>query len=222
MNSNNGYVVVGSDTGIGKTEIACGIVRRLRIQGQRVGVFKPAASGLLGSSDDDIERLRDATGGAFTADEICPYRFALPVAPLIAADIAGKSIEWAVIWRAMQGWQTRCDQLVVETAGGIYSPLDRLHSNLDFAQQLGLPAVVVVPNRLGAINSAMLVTAALLAREIPIVRVFFNDLPHEECDELIRRTNLELFVELHQRYLRSERNIAAQRISPGEVDALLL
>ena len=222
MSEPRGYVVVGSDTEVGKTTIACGIVRRLVERGVRVGVFKPAASGLDGSAEDDIERLRTAAGGRYSVEDICPYRFAEPLAPLLAARKLGVAIEWDAIAAALDAWQRRCDTLVVETAGGLYSPLDVQHSNLDFAEYLRLPAVAVVPNRLGAINAALLVCGTLLQRRVPIAAVIFNDVPQDTCSEELRRTNLELFAELHVAYLRCRDPLPTRRIGVGGAERLEL
>lgn len=93
-----GLFITGTDTGVGKTHIACELVRELRAVGHRVGAFKPACSGASIEADgrphwDDVERLRDALGRDVSDDQLCPQRFLAPLAPPIAAQQEGRAVD---------------------------------------------------------------------------------------------------------------------------------
>ena len=80
-----GWFVTGTDTGVGKTVVACAIVRGLRARGIDVGALKPIETGVGPEGPLDALALRAATGDADPLDLVCPQRFALPAAPTVAA-----------------------------------------------------------------------------------------------------------------------------------------
>src|SRR5689334_19570706 len=93
-----GLFITGTDTGVGKTHIACGILRDLREAGVRSGAYKPACSGVEFLADgrqswSDIEALAIATGNEFPLERICPQRFAAPLAPPAAASAEGRHVD---------------------------------------------------------------------------------------------------------------------------------
>ena len=195
-----GICIIGNDTEVGKTTVACDRVRTAIAAGRSVGVFKPAASGCTGPDTDDVARLAQATGRSIPADRVCPYRFREPLAPLLAARREGRTIAEDVIQERLAWWYHECDYLIVETAGGALSPLTERWSNLDFAAAISLPIIVVVANVLGGINQAMLVCEAVRSRQLPIAEVVFNDCD-PGCSELVSETNVELFRQLSPGYL---------------------
>ncbi len=201
----HGCVIVGNDTEIGKTTIACQLIRALLSLELHVGAYKPAASGCTGGSADDAVRLAESLSNKYPVERVCPYRFTKPVAPVLAAESEGLRIDEGKIQSGLDWWHSQSDYVVVETAGGVMSPLTRSTSNLDFAEVTKLPALVVVGNRLGAINQAMLVCSVLRLRGIEIVAVVFNEASRLEfaSDELLE-SNVLLFRQLYPQYLQSE------------------
>ncbi len=158
-------VLVGTGTGIGKTHVGVALVNALKAEGKEVAGLKPVESG-VGIGVSDAERL--AEGGSFHVKRRAPYVLAAPLSPHLAAPREGLTIELAPIleWVGSVGaaW------LVVETAGGLLSPLAPGLSNLDLAKALKPDGLVLVaPDRLGVLHD---VTAALLA-----LRVLAPDLP---------------------------------------------
>ena len=199
-NTMRGCVIVGSDTDVGKTYIACEIIRANKSAQIRFGAFKPVASGCsINPSDlfeDDIQKLQIAVDHRQTLKEICAYRFARPVAPNLAAKELGETIDMNVIEQAYQSALSACDYLVVETAGGLFSPINDEITNLEFITGLNLPVIVIINNKLGAINQAMLTCHALLSRGLSIRRLIFNDVD-TTTEETVRHSNIVTFAAMH-------------------------
>jgi dethiobiotin synthetase len=173
-----GLIVVGTDTGVGKTFVSVAIARRLRDLGVRVGVYKPAASGAESTSADpiwtDVRELSAAVGDAFPETRICPQRFAAPLAPPVAAQLERRAVDDALLISGLRWWFDQVDALVVEGVGGLLSPLSDALSVADFAARAGLPLLVVGRLGLGTINHTLLTVEAALRRDLPVAGVVLS------------------------------------------------
>ncbi len=194
-----GLFVVGTDTGVGKTFVAARIVAALAQTGVSVGVYKPAASGcrLVGKTlvSDDALALWEAAGRPAALRAVCPQRFAASLAPHLAAKQERREIDERLLRRGIDFWRRRSDVVVVEGAGGLMSPIGERDYVADLADEFGYPLIVVVPNRIGAINSTLLtlIAAASRPRPLPIAGIVLNDvLPPEVGDPATRSNRLEL------------------------------
>lgn len=174
----NGYFITGSDTDVGKTWIACQIVAQLRRLGIDVETRKPAESGCREGDDGillthDAAALQQANGNRETIDRINPYRYRAALAPHRAARLQGERIELQSLIDAC----SRDDpghRLIVEGAGGFYSPLAENGLNADLASTLQLPVIVVVNDRIGAVNQALMTLQAVASRQLRAVAVVLN------------------------------------------------
>jgi len=155
-----GLFVTGTDTGVGKTAVACALLRRWAARGVRCVGMKPVAAG----GDDDVAAL--AAAGNVEAPRAArnPFAFAPAIAPHLAAAEAGVAIDLACIRTAYTALAARADRIVVEGAGGVWVPLDATRDMLDIAQALSLPVLLVVGVRLGCLNHALLAAHAIHAR----------------------------------------------------------
>ncbi len=156
-----GFFITGTDTGVGKTMVACGIAAALRKRGMHVGVLKPAETGCVPGPDgrlrpDDALRLAFFAGCAAPFDDVCPYALRDPLAPAVAAAREGVTIDIERIGQAYARIAAAHDLTLVEGAGGLLVPLTGRLTFADLALRLQLPLLVVVGNRLGAINHALL------------------------------------------------------------------
>ena len=155
----HGLFITGTNTEVGKTHVAAMIARALAASGLAVGVYKPVASGCRreggGLVSDDAVALWEAAGRPGTLQDVCPQRFEAPVAPHVAAEMAGRAIDERLLIGSFRFWAERADVVIVEGAGGLMSPLTRTAYNADFAAELGLPLVVVAANELGVINTTL-------------------------------------------------------------------
>jgi dethiobiotin synthetase len=173
-----GFLITGTDTGVGKTVVGCGIAAALIAQGKRVGMLKPAETGCPEQDGkfypQDAALLAGFAQSSLPLEEICPYRFAPPLAPSVAADMAGTSIEVGRIREHFQRQVAAHDVVIVEGAGGLLVPLNGRYSFADLAADLQLPILIVVGSKLGALNHALLTFHCAQARSLPILGYILN------------------------------------------------
>lgn len=175
----HGVFVTGTDTGVGKTRVATGLLRALATAGWRAAGMKPIATGIdaaAGINADVADLMRAGSVDAPVAD--CnPYAFADAVAPHIAAETAGVVISLPGIRRAYESLCRRADAVIVEGAGGALVPVGEHHDMLDVAIELQLPVVLVVAMRLGCLNHALLTAVALQRRGSALAGWVANAVP---------------------------------------------
>jgi dethiobiotin synthetase len=174
-----GILVTATDTEVGKTTVACALVRRLRGRGVRVGVLKPFESGCAEAPDGqlvpaDAVKLKAAAGDAQPLETVCLHRFRLPLAPGIAARREGRQVTLAPTLAAFEVLARSHQVVVVEGAGGLLVPLTPGEDVADLAVALGLPLVVVARARLGTLNHTRLTVEAARARGLEIAAVVLN------------------------------------------------
>jgi dethiobiotin synthetase len=196
-----GLFVTGPGTGVGKSYVAATIAKSLREAGQRVGVYKPVASGCELQSGElisrDAVRLWTAAGQPGTLDAVCPQRFAAPVAPHLAARAVARRVDAELLRTGLEYWQNSCDIVLVEGAGGLMSPMSDDDYNADLAEEFGFPLLVIAANELGTINATLqtLITAATYRNGLDVAGIVLNsarlakDDPSidSNADELARR-----------------------------------
>ncbi|MBY0579572.1 MAG: dethiobiotin synthase, partial [Burkholderiales bacterium] len=152
-----GFFVTGTDTGAGKTTVSCALLHAFSKTGKSTAGMKPVASG-----GDDAEKLMQASSVAISRDLANPYNCGEPLAPHIAAQRAGIEIDLEFIVEAYG--KIEADVVIVEGIGGFLVPLNRRQDASDLARRLGLPVILVVGMRLGAINHALLTGEAIKSR----------------------------------------------------------
>jgi len=167
-------------TGVGKTLLTTILCHQLMRSGRAVIALKPVVSGF--SYDDPssdpaliLQSLdRDATPSAIAS--IAPWRFRAPVSPHLAARMEGRTLacgEVAAFCRAPE--HKGGDDLVIEGAGGVMSPIDDSHTVLDLIATLGHPAILVTGSYPGAISHTLTAICALRTRGIPIRGVVVSE-----------------------------------------------
>lgn len=163
-----GFFVTGTDTGVGKTRVAVALIHDLRAQGLRVAAMKPVSAGCEpGKLNDDVVALMHAANVDADVTDVNPYAFTEAVAPHIAAQRVGVTMDLSVITAAYSRLASRADVVVVEGAGGWRVPLNAHDDVADLAVRLGLPVVLVVGLRLGCLNHAVLTADAIVSRHLP-------------------------------------------------------
>ena len=183
-----GLFVTGTDTGVGKTHVACAIVRELRAAGHRVGAYKPVCSGAVTDHDgrliwDDVEALRQALESDVSDDRISPQRFVAPLAPPIAALQEGRTVDVTELQRGFDWWSSRCEIVVVEGAGGLLCPLTDNESMADLAKRFQLPLIVVARLGLGTINHTLLTVEVARNRGLRVAGIIFNEPSSANVDD---------------------------------------
>ena len=174
----NGYFITGSDTDVGKTYIGCELIRQLRAQHQIIEVRKPAESGCTVNESghlvpDDASKLWAANNHQQDIDRIAPYRFKAALAPHRAARLEGQKLEIADLIDACS-LDDKNHLLFVEGAGGFYSPLAEGALNADLASALQLPLIIVVNDRIGSVNQALMTIQAIESRHLKVAAVIMN------------------------------------------------
>jgi dethiobiotin synthetase len=164
--------ITGTDTGVGKTIIAAGIVSVLRQSGLTVGVLKPVEAG---EPAMDAELLRAAAGSDQPLEEVRPILFPDPVAPMVAAMRAGIEIDLESMNIAYRRAETRA-ATVVEGAGGLLVPITPTVSFADLFRLWGLELVVVSANRLGVINHTLLTARAAREYGLHVRAIALNEI----------------------------------------------
>lgn len=163
-----GIFITGTDTGVGKTLVAAAFLRAFANRGLRAIGMKPVAAGCIEHHgrliNEDVIALVAASNVAAAEDDINPYGFQPPIAPHLAAALAGRPISLEKIRMAYAALCRKADRVVVEGAGGLLVPLGEAQDFADLARVLELPVVLVVGMRLGCLNHALLSAEAILSR----------------------------------------------------------
>ena len=194
----SGVFITGTDTGIGKTVIACHLIKVLEETGLKVAVRKPVESGCLdgehGLIAEDAVRLAAASLSAPSVEQVCSYRYKAETSPERAAMLEG-----AIHTIAQLAACCRCQEqfVVVEGAGGLLSPIAIDGLNVDLMSALQLPAIVVSPDRLGCINHILLTLEALAARQLRAIAVVLNRMhPQTDGSELDNAYELSAWTDV--------------------------
>ncbi|OMI28727.1 dethiobiotin synthase [Bacillus haynesii] len=170
-----GFFVTGTDTGVGKTFVACGLAALLKEQHVDVGVFKPFLSGELTSvPQSDTALLKNMSETSLTNEEVTPFVFKEPLAPYTAAKLEGRTVG---LEDAVNHWKKikdRHDCFIVEGAGGIAVPLGEDYFVSDLIKALDLPAVIVARPNLGTINHTYLTVQYAKQMGIRVIGIVIN------------------------------------------------
>jgi len=169
--------ITGTDTGVGKTYCTALLAHGLRDAGLDTVALKPVCCG----GREDAEILRAACGNELTLDEVNPLWYPAPVAPLVAAGDAPPSLEALVRW--FKGIASSRRSVLVEGVGGWLVPLAPGVTMADLAVALGLPVLVVVANRLGCLNHALLTVESIRAHGLPCLGFVLNSFDAASDDE---------------------------------------
>jgi dethiobiotin synthetase len=169
-----GFFVTGTDTEVGKTLISGALITHLKKQHAVVAGFKPVVAGMSliagKMCNEDILALSRVMTYKAQEDnfDICPYQLTTPAAPHLVAKASGTHLDYSVMLNAFKDLCEKSDAVVVEGVGGFKVPFHDGKTSADFAQDIGLPIVIVVGMRLGCINHALLTVEAIQARGLQI------------------------------------------------------
>lgn len=167
-----GWFITGTDTGVGKTRIACMLLSALARERLLAIGMKPVASGCrataAGLRSEDAELLLAASGVSAEYADINPYAFVPPCAPFLAAREMGVEIRLEKILEHFQSLQQKASWLVVEGIGGWMAPIGEDLIMVDVVRAMQLPVILVVGLRLGCVNHALLTASAIHRAGIPL------------------------------------------------------
>lgn len=192
--------ITGTDTGIGKTTVASALAAALWRRGIDLRVIKPVETGCAAVAGGvlipaDALQLRWAAGReSDPLDSVCPFRFREPLAPGVAAAREGVRLDLATIADAVTAVTRAAPLALVEGAGGIAVPLTQGTTFADLARACELRVLVVVGNRLGAINHARLTVDWVARTDLELAGYVMNTLQPDR--DLAAETNIEVLREL--------------------------
>ncbi|MBU1691178.1 MAG: dethiobiotin synthase [Gammaproteobacteria bacterium] len=191
------YFITGTDTGVGKTLVACALLQAFIKQGKKAVGMKPVVAGSMetpaGLCYEDVENLLAAGNVAAPRELINPYALTLSIAPHIASAQMGVDIRLEKIEQSCLKLREMAEVVVVEGVGGFMVPLNDREDTADMAQLLGLPVIMVVGLRLGCLNHALLSAQEIRRRGLTLAGWVANKI---DPDMLFAQDNI---VALEQR-----------------------
>lgn len=175
-----GIFITGTDTGVGKTYFTALLTRSLRAQGIPAIALKPVSSG----DRSDASALSEAMGGRLSLAQINPIHFCAPLAPYVAGRLENRSFPWDQLrahWQEISG--SHPGPFLVEGVGGWRVPMDSTHTVREWAQELGLPVLVVCRATLGTLNHTLLTVDSIreAGLHIPGLVMNFQSSPEDEA-----------------------------------------
>lgn len=181
-----GCFITATDTDAGKTVATAGLLRALLGRGVEATAIKPVQTGCVaGTLAPDVLCYRQAIEDLpeMAVQPFAIQTFRIPCSPHLAAKLEQGCIDLDAILEHIRRVQGQGVFTVVEGAGGLLVPLGDGRTMLDLAQALALPVILVVANRLGAINHALLSLQALRQRGLDMLGVIMNRVTDESEDE---------------------------------------
>lgn len=163
--------ITSTDTEVGKTFSTCAIAAYWQTYHpqDKLGIMKPLQCGV-----GDRELYQRLFQLDQSPEELNPVYFEAPLAPPLAAALAGEVVDLAKVWRVFQGLQQRCDRVLVEGLGGLGTPVTEELTVADLLREWRLPAVLVVPVQLGAIGQAVASAGFARAAGVDLRGIIFN------------------------------------------------
>jgi dethiobiotin synthetase len=168
--------LTGTDTNVGKSYVAALIVRALRTAGHKCVGLKPICCG----GREDAELLHAAAEGAISLNEINPVWLRTPAAPYTASLIENRAIDLDLVREVFARVRLAHESVIVEGVGGWLVPITRDYSVADLAAEMKLPVAIVVANKLGALNHALLTVETVRARGLECAGLILNRTTPEE------------------------------------------
>src|SRR5690606_25685829 len=180
--------VTSTGTDVGRTFVACLIIRALRESGRAVRALKPIATGFDAARPEasDTGRLLSSLGRSIDAaalDAVSPWRFTAPLSPDMAAAREARPIDWQALiafCRSEIAAAARDDAVVlIEGIGGVMVPLDQRRTVLDWIAELDVPALLVAGSYLGTLSHTLTAAAALASRGGRLAGIVVDESPQQ-------------------------------------------
>lgn len=215
------FFVAGTGTDLGKTHIACALLRAAQARGLSVDAFKPVVSGFDPDAPEtsDPARLATAMGRPEGWAEISPRRYRAPLAPNLAARLEGQTLAMVDLVADCRTWLEGrdVDLALIEGAGGVMSPITDDATNLDLMTALTLPVLLVAGSYLGTASHLLTALEVLRARGLTTAAIVVS--------ESLDAPDLDQTVEMLRIFERKTPIVVAPRDpdwNAAELAALLL
>ncbi len=185
------FFITGTDTDAGKTFVTALLTRSLRRAGFDTVAMKPVSCGEPG----DTSTVRAAADNELSSDEVTPVSYKAPLAPIEAARLEGRTFDPAEVLTVFRNLRSSRISLLVEGVGGWLVPLAPGYSSADLAKAMNLPVLLVVRNRLGALNHTLLTLESIKSHGLTCGGIVLNNHPADDGDAA-REGNRRLLQEL--------------------------
>ena len=172
------FFITGTDTDSGKTFVTALLTRSLRRAGFDTVAMKPVSCGEPG----DTMLLGKAGDWTLTPGEVTPVSYSAPLAPIEAARLEGRNFQPSDILPTFSRLRRTHASLLIEGIGGWLVPLSETYTSADLAKELGLPVLLVVRNRLGALNHALLTLESISGHGLTCGGIVLNNHPSDAAD----------------------------------------
>ncbi|NQT07358.1 MAG: dethiobiotin synthase [Candidatus Omnitrophica bacterium] len=187
--------ITGTDTGVGKTVFTGLLARYLLERGYNAVTQKWIQTGSKGFPKDIAVHLklmkRKRSEVRDCMQHITPYKFKFPSSPHLAAQLEKKIIKKDKIKKSFRYLMKRFDFVIVEGIGGALVPINKKEFVIDIAKELKVPVLIVVDNKLGAINQTLLTIEAIRRRRMEITGIIFNN-RSKGTDKRILKDNIRI------------------------------
>lgn len=173
------FYVTGTDTEVGKTVASTALLQAARLLGRSAVGYKPVASGSEmtdeGLRNSDALALQRNSALPLRYEEVNPYTFAEPTSPHIVSADEQRPIEAGVLSAGLRALEAQADWVLVEGAGGWFTPLSPTLTLADWVRDEQLPVILVVGVKLGCINHAVLTAQAVQQAGLRLAGWIAND-----------------------------------------------
>ena len=170
-----GLFITGTDTDAGKTYVSSLILQALRSDGVNAVGYKSICCG----GREDAYALQKASGGEVDLERVNPHWMRTPAAPYVAGMFENRDLDLASLAQGGKDLAADHEVVIAEGVGGWMVPISKDYMVSDYARDLGLPVVLVVGNRLGALNHTLLTVQSMRAAGIEPAGLIFNNLVDE-------------------------------------------
>lgn len=174
------FFITSTGTGIGKTLVTAALIHQLREQGRKVNAIKPLLTGYTEETahESDPAVLLAALGreaSASAIEAIAPFRYALPLAPAMAAKSAGRPVNFTALIDFCRRAARPETMLLIEGVGGVMVPLDGERTVLDWIVAAEAPAILVVGSYLGTLSHTLTAVEVLHKRGVPLAGLVVSE-----------------------------------------------
>lgn len=173
------WFITGTDTDVGKTVASCALLQAAAQQGYRTAGYKPVASGSQmtpdGLRNSDALALQANSSAALSYSQVNPLTFLEATSPHIASASEGLEIDLSILSQGLQQLEHSAEWILVEGAGGWFTPLSPQATFADWVLREQLPVIMVVGIKLGCINHALLTALAIRQAGLKLVGWVANE-----------------------------------------------
>lgn len=164
-------LIAGTDTNAGKTVLTTVLAAywQTYYSQYRLGIMKPIQSG-----EGDREWYQQQFALDQSSEEMTPLYFQAPLAPPIAAERENQTIDLGKVWQAFNALKQKNDWILMESLGGLGSPITHELTVADLARDWHLPTLLVVPVRLGSIAQTVANVALARQAKVPLQGIILN------------------------------------------------